>query len=301
MTYEDITKYTSPNSTAARDVPAVFGQARKVKSITIHHWGSLGQRFQDVVNYLCTPWQNRPDRRQSSAHYVIEAGRSACIIDPDDAAWHSDNATGNATSIGLELRPEATAADYATAAEVIRDLRKAYGDVPLVPHRSWTSTACPGQWDLARLDRLARGGTVTTASTSKPAPIKEDTLSAAEVKEIKDYIAALLLNGYSKDGKNHKGILDQIIAEVKNPLARWTYKGRNQTRDTYAKLNNAEANSREAVTRLTALDAAVRTLAESKGVDPAAVQATVDSAVKDALAGLEITLATQARNAEEGA
>lgn len=165
MGYESITKYTSPNSTPARDVPAVFGQPRTVKSITIHHWGSRGQRFMDVVNYLCTPWQNRPDRRQSSAHYVVEAGRSACIIDPDNAAWHSDNAAGNATSIGIECRPEATDADYATTAELIRDLRKVYGPVPLTPHRNWTSTACPGVWDLARLDRLARQDTITTAST----------------------------------------------------------------------------------------------------------------------------------------
>lgn len=161
MGYTDITKYSSPWHTPASGVPGVYGQPRKIKSITIHHWGSRGQRFQDVVNFLCDP--NRDPRTATSAHYVVEPGKVACIVDPDSAAWHAGNAAGNATSVGIECRPEATAADYATVAELIRDLRKVYGNVPLVRHRDWSATACPGVWDLDKLDRLARG-------TATPAP-----------------------------------------------------------------------------------------------------------------------------------
>ena len=32
-----------------------------------------------------------------------------------------------------------------------------YGDLPLIHHRDCSATTCPGTYDLARLDRLARG------------------------------------------------------------------------------------------------------------------------------------------------
>jgi hypothetical protein len=41
---------------------------------------------------------------------------------------------------------------------------------------------------------------------------KEDELSAAEVKEIKDYMAALLVYGYNSGGKKQPGLADQVAA-----------------------------------------------------------------------------------------
>jgi hypothetical protein len=125
---------------------------RIVKYITIHHWGSLGQKFYDVVNFLCT----RRDSNPTSAHAVIMAGFASSIINPDNVAFHSGSAVGNAESIGLECRPEATDEDYITVAAYIAYLRSLYGDVPLRKHSDWYATACPGNWDLVRLDKLAR-------------------------------------------------------------------------------------------------------------------------------------------------
>lgn len=142
MAYTSITRFTSPNHSGRR--------TKKVTSITIHHWGIPGQKFQNVVNYLCRA------RGNSSAHYVVEAGKVACIVDPDNIAWHAGVWAGNETSIGIECRPEATAADYATVAELVRDLRKVYGNIPLKRHRDWKATACPGKWDIAKIDRLSR-------------------------------------------------------------------------------------------------------------------------------------------------
>ena len=153
--YTYITKHTSPNQNARNT---------KIKSITIHHWGSRGQKFDNVVSWLCNP------RAGTSAHYVAEAGKVACIVDPDRRAWHAGSSRGNHESIGIECRPEATGGDYATVAALIADLRAVYGDLPLKPHRAWTSTACPGVWDLARLDRLARGQKDAPRPTSVPKP-----------------------------------------------------------------------------------------------------------------------------------
>lgn len=157
MAYEYITKYNAPAYTPAAKVREMFGHDRKIESITIHWWSDkMGQSFDGPIS-----WLTRPDAN-TSAHYVVEAGRVACLVDPDDAAWHAGSAKGNATSIGIECRPEATDADYQTAAELIAKLRDTYGNLPLIPHKAWKATTCPGRWDLARLDRLARGGASAT-------------------------------------------------------------------------------------------------------------------------------------------
>jgi hypothetical protein len=85
-----------------------------------------------------------------------------------DTAWHAGNAKGNASSIGIECRPEGSDGDYATIAELIRFLRDTYGsDLPLIPHRYWQSTACPGTYDLARLNNMANA---LNPVTPKPIP-----------------------------------------------------------------------------------------------------------------------------------
>ena len=174
--------HTSKNFTPASQVPAVFGQGpRKVIGITIHHWGSKGQNFWNVENYLCV--NNTP----TSAHFIVEAGLVSCIVSPLDAAWHSGNARGNAHTVGLECRPEATDGDYQTTGELIAKLRAEFGeDLPLYHHRDWQATACPGVYDLARLDRIARavGAPVIKPATSVkpqplPAPVKPRPATSA--------------------------------------------------------------------------------------------------------------------------
>ena len=155
--YTYITKFTSPNQNARNS---------KVKSITIHHWGSRGQKFDNVVSWLCDK------RAGTSAHYVVEAGKVACIVAPGKRAWHAGSSRGNHESIGIECRPEATEGDYATVAALVADLRAVYGNIPLKRHKDWTSTACPGVWDIAKIDRLARGVKpgVSGGGASVPAP-----------------------------------------------------------------------------------------------------------------------------------
>lgn len=160
MAYEYITKYDSPNYSPRK---------LSIQSITIHWWGDPNTRptFNGVVNWLCQP------RARASAHYVVEAGRVACIVACKHAAWHAGNWQGNHSSIGIECNPRMSAGDLETVAELIADLRKTYGNLPLVPHKKWTATACPGTYagKLAWLDRRAReiaaGG---KPATTKPAP-----------------------------------------------------------------------------------------------------------------------------------
>lgn len=158
--YTYITKFTSPNQNARN---------QKIRGITCHWWGTpSGQKIEGIVSWLCDK------RAGTSAHYVVSDGVVYCIVDPDRRAWHAGNSAANHHQIGIELDPNPSkrAGTEKTAAALIADLRATYGDLPLSPHRRWTSTQCPGDWDLARLDRLARGQKLAPrpAPAPKPAP-----------------------------------------------------------------------------------------------------------------------------------
>ena len=160
--YEYITKFTSPNQNARNS---------KITGITCHWWARpTGQNPEGIVSWLCDK------RAGTSAHYVVSENTVWCIVDPDRRAWHAGNSKANHTQIGIELDPNMSrrAATERTAAALIADLRAVYGDLPLSPHKRWTSTECPGNWDLGRLDRLARGKkpSVPSGGTSAPKPSK---------------------------------------------------------------------------------------------------------------------------------
>lgn len=162
--YKYITSKTSPNRSSRK--------GNKIQSITVHWWGNpVGQKIGGIVSWLCDP------RARASAHYVISGDTVYCIVDPDQKAWHSGSNKGNLTSIGLELDPNASmrASTERTAAALIADLRSTYGNVPLRKHSSWVSTACPGNWDVNRLDALAKGkgGTVIVKPKPQPLPAKK--------------------------------------------------------------------------------------------------------------------------------
>lgn len=153
MSYNYITNRDSPNFTRAADSTAVFGMPRVIEGITIHWWGDPNQnpQFDNIVNYLCRPGGN------SSAHYVASGtGRKvACIVNPGDVAWHSGAAWGNARTIGIECDPRARDEDYDVVAELVADIRSAYGDVPIYWHSYFSATACPGAYSPERIDKLS--------------------------------------------------------------------------------------------------------------------------------------------------
>ncbi|WP_394253623.1 LysM peptidoglycan-binding domain-containing protein [Arthrobacter pityocampae] len=159
--------------TASLNVDGTFGVPRRIESITIHHWGSFGQTHDGVNDFFVNRNAN------TSAHFVVSDGRINCLVSPLNASWAAGNAYGNATSIHLECRPEATNGDYRTVAWLVKFLRDNYGaNLPLKHHREWSATACPGIWDLARVDREARAiGKVPAKPIAAPsaaavAPVK---------------------------------------------------------------------------------------------------------------------------------
>lgn len=177
---------TAKGFTPANQVPLVYGGPRTLEGITIHWWGAYGQTHDGVNAFFCTTGPGG-----TSAHFVasgVPYKRINCIVSPEDAAWHAGNATGNRTTIGIECRPEATDADYEVVAELVRFLWDTYGEVPLstlYPHRYWQATACPGNYDLDRIARMARA-----LASNPPAPIqpKPPTGAIVDIKYDRDVI-----------------------------------------------------------------------------------------------------------------
>ena len=125
--------------------------------IVIHHWGIDGQRFETVARYLCRKNGN------TSAHFVVEAGRVAELVSPENRAWHA-GVGGNPRGIGIECRPECRPGDVDQVAELVAYLRRRYGHLPLKKHNDFMSTDCPGRWAAklgeisARADHINAGG-----------------------------------------------------------------------------------------------------------------------------------------------
>jgi N-acetylmuramoyl-L-alanine amidase len=163
MAYDSITEHT-----AAFSHPRPAGH--RYAGIAIHWWGDPAQRptFDGTIQYLVYGGA----RNSASVHYVAEAGRVACLLDPDThLSWGQGDGAGgygNNFFISIECNPRASDGDYATVAELIAELRAVYGPLVLKPHRDFTATACPGVWDLGRLDRLARG---VASPAPAPAPV----------------------------------------------------------------------------------------------------------------------------------
>lgn len=157
MAFKWETQWNSPNYTPASRVLATWGRPRTIEAIAIHWWGDPKHNptYEGVVSYLCRP------NGGSSAHIVATGTRrrAACIVNLDDASWATNSA--NPYTISIECDPRCRDEDYDVVAEVIAQLRSIYGNIPLVAHKQFTATACPGNYDLNRLNQIAATKQVT--------------------------------------------------------------------------------------------------------------------------------------------
>jgi hypothetical protein len=172
MSYQYLTQWDSPNYTPANQTRNTWGVDRQIREIAIHWWNApgAGATFEGVVGGFQRPGG-------LSAHYVATGNgrRVACLVDPAHSSWATG--PGNPYTISIECDPAQSDQDYDTVAELIADIRDAYGkDLVLVPHHKYVNTRCSGTYDLNRLDREARnkfsaaqwgqGGNVTPPAPS---------------------------------------------------------------------------------------------------------------------------------------
>lgn len=150
--YTFLTQFDSPNYTPASEAKSVWGRPRTIEAIAIHHWGdpNTNPSFEGVISTLCNP------ARQASAHFVATGTgrRVACLVDVPNASWATNSA--NPYTISIECDPRCRPEDYDVVAELVAELRLEYGNLPLVPHRQFVATACPGNYDLTKIDALSK-------------------------------------------------------------------------------------------------------------------------------------------------
>lgn len=202
--------------TSAADAPG-----RTIEEIVIHHWGDRGQKHDDVVKFFVS------GPGTTSAHFVVSAGRVTCLVSPEDVAWHAGVWAENLKSVGIECRPECSPQDMQQVAELVAWLRSQHGNLPLRAHREFHPTACPGIWDLARLDTLARatGGAVSPASGSvKPSPTPRPTPAPTASKGDKVLIISQTKGDpaiWIGDGITRRQIPDVKTLQDYQKLAKW--------------------------------------------------------------------------------
>lgn len=114
-----------------------YGYGSKILSVTIHHWGSDGQKHQNVVDWL----KGITGNRGSSAHYVVSDDLVTQIVEDNRASWHGGNNKANGTSIGIEMRPEMTDRDWQTLVELCYNLERKHGSLQYYRHKDWKNTA----------------------------------------------------------------------------------------------------------------------------------------------------------------
>lgn len=218
------TKWTTRNQVSR----SFYGYPDKPSGITIHHWGNPGQRFENVCDFLST------NTVPTSAHYVVEAGRVACLAVPEVATFHAGSTPGNGATVGVECRPEMSAGDLAQLVRLVYELEQTYGDLNIYVHSDWFNTACAGKYTPRRADIVSRvnamhanggrdPGFTGTVKTQAAAPtVKAPTVIVPEldrkpVTDINGNVRTLrdVLNfrfGKYEDGLNR---LKAVEAEVK--------------------------------------------------------------------------------------
>lgn len=246
MSYQYITQWDSPNYTPANQTRAGWGVDRQIREIAIHWWNApgAGASFEGVVGGFLKSGG-------LSAHYVATGNgrRVACLVSPSDNSWATG--PGNPYTISIECDPNQSAEDYDVIAELIADIRSAYGDLPLVPHSKYVNTRCCGTYDLGRLDREARnkfsaaqwgqGGFITP-----PAPaITTEQIAAAYREVLEREVDPSGLQHYLNSGWD--------VERVKNDL---------RSSNEYAELKVRKAQAAQA-----ALDAAAAQAAEQARLD----------------------------------
>lgn len=162
----DEKSWNSPNHTPSALVLQVYGLPRDIKGVTIHWWND--PKFNPTYHATCS-YLSRANGN-TSAHFVVQGSKVACLVSPENAAWHAGSAQGNAQTIGIEMSPWATMEDMATLASLIRFLEQAYGkSLMIYRHQDWSATACPGTYAtrIEELVRLVNAG--PSGATSSPA------------------------------------------------------------------------------------------------------------------------------------
>lgn len=213
-TYKYETQWTTKNQ-VARSFYGNYGS--KPTGITLHHWGNDGQKFDDVARFLAT------NDVPTSAHYVVEDGRIACLAAPEVATFHAGHPVGNGTTVGIELRPEMTSGDIDTLVQLIYELETTYGSLNIYQHCDWFNTACAGRWGgkipeiIDRVNTMHKNGgrdpKLSSGSDKKTEPVQTEKKEEPKMAQ-----TALDVWGYKNSKVNGNRDAYAILTSIERKL-----------------------------------------------------------------------------------
>lgn len=231
-------------------------------------------------NNALSGWFNNPAASASSTWWAGKAGGREQYGDPDcDKFWAQSAGNSTYHSVETEGYPSEplTSAQIDSCATIYAWGHLRYGwplklaEKPGESGLGWHGmggsawgghTGCPGDIRKAQRKDILRRAQELLA----PSAPQGDELSAQDVADIKDYVGKILVGGYTDGGKPFPGMAKVDIETQRRVTA--------------------------LAAQVSALSAAVKALAESKGADSAALIKAVTDATDRALSGLEITLKT---------
>lgn len=201
-------------------------------SITIHNTGNIGAPAKNNHNYMKNCNQN--GSRIASWHFTVDDKEIYQAVPTNYKAYHAGNATGNATSIGIEIcmfnNAERQKQAYLNAIELVKILMKVhgFGISQVKQHYNWTRKDCP-TW--LRSSKFGYNWKWFTAQCVGPVAKSIPTPTPAPTAEFKPYIAKCTTNGlncrkgpgmtYTVERQINKGTAITIIEQKIVGSTKW--------------------------------------------------------------------------------
>lgn len=197
-------------------------------SITVHNTGNIGAAAKNNHNYMKNC--NKNGSRIASWHFTVDDKEIYQAVPSNYKAYHAGNATGNNTSIGIEICMFTDKARqykaYLNAIELIKILIKHHGfNINQVKqHYHWTKKDCPTwlrsghhgytwNWFINQINTNNKAESTNTEATFKPylAKCNTDKLNCRKGPGT-NYDITTVIN---------KGVVITIVAEKTVNSTKW--------------------------------------------------------------------------------
>lgn len=147
------------------------GAAQVPEWVTIHNTANPTSTALNERSWLLNP----TNKRQASWHYAVDQNHAVLVIPEKEIAWHAGNATGNTSSIGIEVcesgnQDTVWANAVGLAANIL--YQYGFGVERLTTHNRWSGKNCPNLI-LSRWTQFAADVGATIESLKKKIEDKE--------------------------------------------------------------------------------------------------------------------------------
>ena len=199
-------------------------------SITIHNTGNIGAPAKNNHNYMKNC--NKSGDRIASWHFTVDDKEIYQAVPTNMKAWHAGNATGNNSSIGIEIcmfnDAERQKQAYLNAIELVKILMGHHGFkiTQVKQHYDWTRKDCPTWLRSGKFgynwrwftDQCQGGVTRTVVSPVPPTEFKP-FLAKCNTKELNCRKGPG--TNYGVQTKIGKGTAITIVEQKMNGTTKW--------------------------------------------------------------------------------